>query len=515
MWSILVVDDERVEREGIQYLIEENGLPLQCSLAAGSIEAMDYLAEHPVDILLTDIKMPFMDGLTLATKAKALYPRLHIIVFSAYGEFEYAKKAIDLQVLHYVLKPILLEEFLEVMNKVILLCEQDEAERKKEDTLLEGYLRSKQFEKEKAFLDVLNGNPAVNDVNGLLGEVGFPFAPLYMVVMNCRERYFESNHERFKDEVQLQLPHAEYVNLNEYQSVIFIKDEDTQTVSRERLTDKWDRIRAGLEIEFGISLCVIVGQLLQEANEIYDEFQRLDHMSDYKFFNHQGAVLFASEVFTPMDSRHEKNDSALDQFYSHLKINDAVEMETAIDKLFKQLNAPEAYSVTYVKFLCAEFVNRLSGSKGKRDTVYTDQWVNRVFQSESLLQLHELIVLFLRSHAERLQEKPLDSDKKIIQDILQTIHTRYMENISLETIAEQVYLSPGYVSGLFKKTVHQSFVKYLTAYRLEKAKEHLLNSNMKVVDIARKVGYTDTSYFGMVFRNHFGTSPAKFRGIED
>lgn len=137
MLRILLVDDERTEREGIRFLIDKFNLPLKVAEAPNGKKALEYIREHPVDILLTDVKMPYMDGLELARAANGYNSNLVIIIFSAYGEFEYARQACEVNAVNYLLKPIEVEEFRSVMEKVIAICrERKQWEEKKESLLV-------------------------------------------------------------------------------------------------------------------------------------------------------------------------------------------------------------------------------------------------------------------------------------------------------------------------------------------------------------------------------------------
>src|SRR5699024_10871916 len=117
MYKILIVDDESSEREGISFLIKKYEFPLKIVEASNGQEALDYVKEHHVDILFTDIKMPYMDGLELARNVYELYPDMSIIIFSAHDEFDYAKDAIEVRAVDYLLKPIDLDEFRKLMMK--------------------------------------------------------------------------------------------------------------------------------------------------------------------------------------------------------------------------------------------------------------------------------------------------------------------------------------------------------------------------------------------------------------
>ena len=119
MYKILVVDDESIEREGISFLIEKYKFPLEVAQATNGKTALEYMRTHPIDILLTDVKMPQMDGLELARHTFEKYPDVRILVFSAYGEFEFAKKAMAAQAVSYLLKPIDPEELTHAVDKAV------------------------------------------------------------------------------------------------------------------------------------------------------------------------------------------------------------------------------------------------------------------------------------------------------------------------------------------------------------------------------------------------------------
>ena len=131
---ILLVDDEKIEREGIKFLINKFNMPLIVEEASNGKKAWEYIEkENNVDILLTDVKMPHMDGLELAKKVNQFNPNIVIIIFSAYSEFDYAKKACQANAVNYLLKPIELDEFQDVMNHVMDICEK----RKQQELLKE------------------------------------------------------------------------------------------------------------------------------------------------------------------------------------------------------------------------------------------------------------------------------------------------------------------------------------------------------------------------------------------
>jgi two-component system response regulator YesN len=160
MIRILIVDDEKIERNGIRFLLKQIGIEAELYEAANGVKAMELLERQEVDLLLTDIRMPFMDGLALIQNVAEQYKGIKIIIFSGYGEFEYAKRAMTYNVNNYILKPVDPKEFEHTMRKVIKEIEDEKAEREIQE---EGI----QFVREYILLSLINGGK-LQDILGKL-----------------------------------------------------------------------------------------------------------------------------------------------------------------------------------------------------------------------------------------------------------------------------------------------------------------------------------------------------------
>ena len=156
--KILLVDDEKIERQGIKFLIQKFQIPLIVEEANNGKKAWEYIERNnDIDILLTDVKMPYMDGLELAKKVNQLNPNIVIIIFSAYGEFDYAKKACQVNAVNYLLKPIEIDEFQEVMGHVMEICEK----RKQQELL-------KASDKKLWLYRLINTKDAIGDITNMI-----------------------------------------------------------------------------------------------------------------------------------------------------------------------------------------------------------------------------------------------------------------------------------------------------------------------------------------------------------
>ena len=162
MYKILIVDDKKIERSGIAMLIKNFNLPFETSEAENGCEALEYIKNNNVDVLFTDIRMPFIDGLDLIGQAKEIKPGIKSIIFSAYSDFEYAKRAIENKCDHYMLKPIDVDEFLEVMYKVVMEFEHKRQNFSEENEIIKNIIR---FDKNYKFLNSGSGADDTKIIN--------------------------------------------------------------------------------------------------------------------------------------------------------------------------------------------------------------------------------------------------------------------------------------------------------------------------------------------------------------
>lgn len=149
MYQVLIVDDEIEERDGIEYLLQIGKYPVQAQKSENGLEALAFLKENRVDLLIADVKMPFMDGLSLCAQAKQLYPDILLMISSAYGDFEYMQKAIQCHVDAYILKPVVVAEFNTAIERMLEILDRRKTVWEKQQKLLEEYKNGNYYEREK------------------------------------------------------------------------------------------------------------------------------------------------------------------------------------------------------------------------------------------------------------------------------------------------------------------------------------------------------------------------------
>lgn len=513
MYRILIVDDELIEREGIKYLIKKYQYEMEIFEAEDGENALEYIKNNPVDILFTDIRMPFMSGLELIEKARELSKNLKVIIFSAYEEFEYAKKAIDLNVIHYILKPIDINEFLKVFSNIIKVCDEEKAELINTQKILEGYNKGIKYEKQKILFDLLQSTNIDKALFKRMATVGLDFKGSYMqlVMIDSKTRLFDLNIFDFEAQLESIIEYEyEYLNLNEYQSVIILKSDTA--ILKDKLSELGKALIGWVKLKYNSEISIAFSRAFKEIEVAAQEFYSLEKVMEYRFFFEDDDILFSGEYADNICESSisvEKLISNINQLIDNKEYCNLYEMFQILLGNFK-LRGSEEFSLTYVKYICSEIAKRMYEKSGSDIQESFKEDIERIYKVENLNQLMKTLRDILRN----VNIRDVDTDetnRKVIQNVVNIIKDSYMYDISLQSVAEKVFLTPSYLSYLFKKETGQSFMKYITACRLQKAKDLLINTNMRIVDIGENVGYPNLSYFCMIFRSHYGMSPAKYR----
>ncbi|WP_227872363.1 response regulator transcription factor [Paenibacillus albus] len=515
---MLIVDDERFEREGVKFLIEKYNLPLATYEADSGESALAFMKEHPVDILFSDIRMNGMDGLQLAAQIRELEIPVKVIFMSAYGEFEYAQRAIDLKAIRYILKPVQVDEFLKVLSQVMQLCSEERQMQEKQQLMEEAYRNDALYSKQKLLSNLVLGHSVGGgelQAMPLSSLIGIPRVRL--VMLDSRTRFFDLLDQHFEQQLSDVLKRSfELVHLNEFQSLLILEGND---LSREELIVSGERFIRWFHDLYGGDLSVVMGGLAEDSEQLVNEYAAVESMLEYKFYHDEGTVLLAHSAAHGKEEMQAVVDAALTELRQHITQSRYELAKLRFEQLFNDLRSSEQFSVIYVKFICTEIIRAIFEASAKKNADSFKQQLEQIYRTSKLSDLRKVVLSILEE-----KESPSagaagsgagsgsqDSLRKVIEHIVAIIESEYSSDLSLEALAERVYLSPSYLSHLFKKQLGVSFNKYLTVYRMERTKELLLTTNRKIIDIGLEVGYSNFPYFSSLFKNYYGKTPSQFR----
>lgn len=478
MLSVLIVDDEWIEREGIKLLLDESPYEFNVFMAQNGEEALECLHRQHIDLLFTDIKMPFMDGTQLLLQLREMQ-WLKIAVFSAFADFSYAKTALENRACYYFLKPVNPDEFREGLDKMV-----DGISRERGELLpdrMSAFLRGEEA--------------APSELDERIAFLGGACRPCLYDMQEEKETavaaFCEALEERAGTETFMMMVCGEWY--------LELKKPDDDMGQEEIL---------GLFQRYGFRRsCAVIGRTVEGTEELRQEFGRMKERLDYRFFG-EGNQVFRSEA-EEEEKAERQYERIAGEIIGGIENGDTALVRDRLEMLCENLRRNRQDSQIYVKYLYANILKKFSETRNSRSVDFKEI-LEQVFGENSLTGLHR-IMMEMVSRLET-EESGLGREQKlVISSVCEIVEKRYHEDISLQSIAEEVYLTPSYLGHLFKRQMGIGLTRYITLTRLEHAKKLLVESNMKMVEIAERVGYQNGSYFNIVFKNSMGISPGQYR----
>ena len=499
MMNILIADDEKIEREGIRYLLSLEKGERRIFEAANGKQAMQILRTENIDMILTDIKMPVMDGLELARRAKELFPEIRIVIFSGYNDFTFAQEAIRYGVTDYILKPVDPDNFHEIIEKAEKNMRERQAEENREirrqNFLQQYFLQNYLYSGKKEILEKAGEFVDLDKWNGWHCAI----------LIETDTAFFDTAEENFPGELQKELRRVFfYLNLNERQSLLLFQDVycDYLLVANHLYTflkrNYMVRIYLSVSRKFDGCECLpeILGQLEQQMEE--------------KFYHPEKHIFSCEEEELKM-AAGEVQDSQLMQMISEdISRKDTEQLWKHFECLKEKYSSNTQFSAMYIKFVFSNVIQELFQENQFADEHRLEQEIDRLYSCGNIMDILKVTEDNIREY-EKFLERSMSESRNEVAAVKNYIYQHYGEDLNLEMLAEKVYLSSGYLSFIFKKETGMNLNRFIKVFRMEKASEFLHDTNMKVAQISEKVGFANVSYFCRSFREYYGCSPESYR----
>lgn len=542
LYRIILVDDEEEVRQSIIRKIDWKSAGF-CVVgdAENGQEALEKVEALEPDLILTDIRMPYMDGLSLAERVRQKYPSVKIVIFSGYDDFEYAKQAIKLNVTEYILKPVNVEELTAILKRIKTNLDEEIEQKRNVSLLRENYIRSLPILREQ-FLNELVVSPVQEEeLEARLGEYDIPLGGAKKWVAASidiePEEYGKGDQlplHKEKDLIPISVMQIVGEKLGNYcRSSVFT----TSRTSRDQLAliaaIDGDNSHTGLIDVLGdicketkkileVPITIGIGHSCQKLGEVSSSYKAAMDALGYKAIVGAGSTIYINDVEPvnvgklSFDGKDEAELIAAIKFGPREKINEAV--QNVIDKMsdakvhFRQCQAYMLSVGSSMIRLIQQYdldLAQLSEEELGEDTFAI---IPKMQKKEDFARW--LLLAALRMNQAMNQERD-NTMKQVIQKAKEYIMDHYQDTeLSVEKICRQLHMSPAYFSTMFKKETGQAYTSYLTQVRLDKAVELLNKTDDKTYVIASKVGYQEQNYFSYVFKKRFGVSPTKFRGAK-
>lgn len=499
--KILIADDEFYARKALaKKVLQANPDVEIMGDFENGVQVLDYLKEHPgeIDVVLTDVKMPEMDGLYLAQYLFEQELPIEVIIISGYNEFEYAKKAISFGVSNYLVKPVQKEELKEALEKISRGWKRYEATMK--EMMVKRTLQFLSIEEiasheewREQFL-----TPVFNQNRG---------KPFYLVIIQSREKddWMENPSA---ERLLLKLKETflgEWFYFNRFQEhilLLFGKQEEImeqlQTFVHRANILGMGEVTAGMSLEH--TLAAHCPKAYQEA--VYALNQRLIEGWNQVY-------VFCAD-FKPENLLDKEKENLLEEAIGAKRTLQAEELTREI--LFSCKNAYTLYvTISGIFNLLYRFFCKTGESEKNTTHGYMlFSYRTDLYRYRTLKEVEEYVQNIVHAMCEEQEEKKYHY---IVSEILAYIAQNYQENISIGELAEHKYfMNSSYLSRLFKNETGQTFSAYLMEFRMRKAKEFLESDLLKISDVAMLSGYRDVSRFIQYFKKFYGVTPEEYRG---
>lgn len=508
MIKLLIVDDESFTRQGILETMPWKDLNIYDVREAFDGEnALEVLKEFKPDILLTDVRMPRLNGIELSFKTRELYPNCSIVFMSGYSDKEYLKSAIHLKAISYVEKPIDLYELEEALKSAVSEVKRSEILYKNiKNNIVLDLIEAKSNDEIDILLssyystnldDCILDKPVVivyvNLINPICGDDNLFIESLKKTIDIYNIKSIISLLNKKQIIISLFLPKnsKSFINNTEFSSLLFSISEYINKIT---------------------PLYICIGNIVNNIYDIGLSYKNACKIVNSTFFYNYNSVIYFDN-FT--SSSYVINNSIYEDFQNNLISEKKDSLITLIKELTSEIKNFPNTSISYVKDIYYNLSLKLINfSKDRKIDISNCLDSNSVFedilQFNNIFEVNSYLLDKINNFFQVLDKK--NSTNKPILNILKFIHDNYSDvNLSLEEISKNIFLTPAHICVIFKDHTNTTVNKYITEYRLDKAKELLKNPSIKMNEIASKVGYRDGNYFAKTFKKEVGYSPSEYR----
>jgi two-component system, response regulator YesN len=522
MMKVLITDDEIQIRKGLRMKLdwEKEGFQVVAEAANGK-DALDILNESEIDIVITDVRMPIMDGIEFVKQCQLKYPHVKMIVLSGYSDFDYAKSALQAGVRDYLLKPVAPDELLDALSRIRGEIEEEKKTQMESERIIR--LVHNQFEeiREQYLLYLVKEEwSELNITKDRLQQLGLEdFSNDHVKVQFVTVEIRDSE----KNEKELWLPFKmlckeiaegakgiySFYDTNYANMVHFIRrlDEEPLTGSSNFIQDLQRKVKQFLKLETVIGIGKVAIGLSQFKNgyisallswsqsELGSHSQVIDGSATNEMFD------FSMELEKRLMNTIENVDHKA--FETNMSV---ILGETTNQSMMKY-----SFVANRVLFLLGSLTRKYDiDSMEINNLIWNCQQSIWELNSQSKVneQLADLAGLIIENV---IKIRASSNGTQIVENVRRFLDQHYGSEISLSLLAEHFHINSAYLSEIFKSQVGQTFSDYLINLRMENARQFLKDPQLKIIDVAHLVGFSNSGYFSTVFKKYFDQTPVEYR----
>ncbi|TBL81199.1 response regulator [Paenibacillus thalictri] len=531
--KVLLVDDKESVVQGIRKHIDWEALGVsEVEIALDGKEALEKFAHFPADLLVTDIKMPNMNGIELMGKLRATGHAMRFVVLSGYEEFEYAKQALALGASDYVLKPVDINELTEIVSKqlqeLVKMKEQGEQRQRFMQTIRRSLPALRQ--------QYLNEMIHFPDPRRLLSKDKWEFAeiplhPQSFALLAIAIDHFQHIVHQKVEEIELSRFIVENIIgdclpswgigipfFSEWGVLTLLLNYDLaepEKQVKEKLLAFAEVCRQSIETHSSLTVTIGISSLCPELGGLPGAYKEAREAIEHVYFFGGNQVAHFEDLLPYRLKRTVYPVLQEHELMTMLRRGQTDMVEEGVRSFFEALKDEEASAQDF-RLTCIQLAAALhrvlldSGLDESRPSLLSKSWYETC-DTASLSELQDHIARWFAEAAAQIKITIQAGSKNIVGEAKLFIEQYLLQNVSLAAVADHVGVSPNYFSSLFKRETGSTFVEYVTDCKLKQAKEWLDDVGLPIYEIAERLGYHDRKYFREIFKRRVGVTPSEYR----
>ncbi len=533
MYKLVIVDDEPSVVNGLGTYFDWTAYGIELvGTADDGDKGLALIKEVGPDIVLTDVKMPSMDGIAMSTEIRRILPDAKIIFISGFDNAEYLKSALKVHAVDYIFKPISRKELHTVITRVLTSLQEETKAKELVNEMQVKLTESLPLLRERFLLSVISDSFKEEKVRERIRFLNLPLldAEAYIVmvvVIDDLSQVMDSRSERDKQLLS-------YAALNIIQELM---DKTKRGVVFEKVAGEYvgilmqgpemegeedgllilaAAVRDNLSRWLKLSVTIGVGEYVNKLSELPLSYKQAREAASQKWYLGKNQILTVDSLQS-VENKHYRLAETAEQVLAAIKSGDNAGLGRELDEIFDSMSRSRKEGFRYGRnisqqliLLSTRVLLELNALNGDWEAKETEAW-EMVLRQETIQDLKKHVSSYLDEVCSCVREKRSGRTGSVIDRIQRLIHERYAENLTIVEIAEGVFLSPTYVSLLFKQETGETLFEYLTKVRIEKAKELLRDPRNKFYEVCHAVGYADPSHFSKLFMIMTGFTPSAYR----
>lgn len=502
MRKVMLVEDEEFILQGLKSILDWEAIGMQVvQTAHNGKEALEKWSQEPVDIVVTDISMPVMDGLDFLKELRRTEERVRCIILTGYDEFDYARRAITLDVEDYILKPI--DE--EALEEVLKRC--DEELRKLDQK------QAADMDDKAGWIQFLRGNLSQEEMENYLTVLPAlePGTKVWPAIMKLDMESLKSARMsdvllEFQEQKDIRVIYLSAGNL--LLLMYGIQTEEDCVAGLSAIQDQ-------IESEYTILSFISAGFPIEDYRELPSSYEEAKKLQKYQVIEGYGSCISAALVREKGSQDITIDNAGLRKMILKKDREGAVNYleDLFIHVIQTDVSIDDVYKMCIQTAMLLQEIKEEYKLLDRKNMQNLTELIGQIYQAEDLFTIKTIFIgeaaeIITYLHEEDSQYTP------VVKQILSEVQKNYREDMNLKTLAYKYNMNASYLGSIFQKEVGCTFAQYLSNTKNSIAKDLILNTNMRINDIAKEVGYPDTSYFYRKFKQCYGVSPASLREMK-